>query len=217
MNVSMTNVLNRFAANGIAANVIRCHEAPKPGCAEVLKYSGLSNFSEPRWQYVGYAKLQGEDLNYFNIPGLRIAGNQGVLIIAVCQVSPPRLSSVQLSAAGEGRLPGQDLLDAPGKHQGAPFHCQIKANLAFTQQAKGMTPPPWQVLEKNSFASQRQTHCKGRPTAQRIRCRGGTGVRGQTIEKMHKTYVYEIEGTISAEATAGLADVWAGVCKIAWC
>lgn len=55
-------------------------------CAEVLQYTGLSTFSEARWQYVGYAKLQGEDLNYFGIPGLRIAGNQGVLIIAVCQV-----------------------------------------------------------------------------------------------------------------------------------
>lgn len=54
--------------------------------AEVLQYSGVSSFGEARWQYVGYAKLQGEDLNYFGVPGLRIAGNQGVLIIAVCQV-----------------------------------------------------------------------------------------------------------------------------------
>lgn len=55
--------------------------------AEILKYTGVSNFSEPRWQYVGYAKLQGEDLNYFGVSGLRIAGNQGVAIIAICQVS----------------------------------------------------------------------------------------------------------------------------------
>lgn len=53
---------------------------------EILQYTGISKFSEPRWQYVGYAKLQGEDLNYFGIPGLRIAGNQGIAIIAICQV-----------------------------------------------------------------------------------------------------------------------------------
>lgn len=55
--------------------------------AEILQYTGISKFSEPRWQYVGYAKLQGEDLNYFGIPGLRIAGNQGIAIIAICQAS----------------------------------------------------------------------------------------------------------------------------------
>ena len=54
--------------------------------AEILQYTGLSNFSEPRWQYVGYAKLQGNDLDYFGIPGLRIAGSQAIGIIAVCQV-----------------------------------------------------------------------------------------------------------------------------------
>ena len=54
--------------------------------AEILEYTGVSNFSEPRWQYVGQSKLNGEDLNYFGIEGLRIAGNQGIIIIAVCQV-----------------------------------------------------------------------------------------------------------------------------------
>ena len=58
--------------------------------AEILQYTGLSNFSEPRWQYVGYAKLQGNDLDYFGIPGLRIAGSQAIGIIAVCQVCLPR-------------------------------------------------------------------------------------------------------------------------------
>ncbi|KAK9809364.1 hypothetical protein WJX73_009035 [Symbiochloris irregularis] len=53
---------------------------------EVLQYSGVTCFSEPRWFNVGYAKLQGEDLNYLGVSGLRIAGSQGVLIIAVCQV-----------------------------------------------------------------------------------------------------------------------------------
>ena len=55
--------------------------------AEVLQYTGLSNFSEARWWNVGLAKAEGEDLNYFGIEGLRIAGGQGILIIAVCQVS----------------------------------------------------------------------------------------------------------------------------------
>ena len=53
--------------------------------AETLQYSGLSNFSEARWWAVGAAKLEGEDLNYFGIEGLRIAGGQGIIIIAVCQ------------------------------------------------------------------------------------------------------------------------------------
>lgn len=55
--------------------------------AELLQYTGVTKFGEPRWQYVGYAKLSGEDLNYFGIQGLRIAGNQGIAIIAICQVS----------------------------------------------------------------------------------------------------------------------------------
>ena len=53
--------------------------------AETLQYSGLSSFSEARWWAVGAAKLEGEDLNYFGIEGLRIAGGQGIIIIAVCQ------------------------------------------------------------------------------------------------------------------------------------
>lgn len=35
---------------------------------------------------MGAAKLGGEDLNYLGVSGLRIAGGQGVAIIAVCQV-----------------------------------------------------------------------------------------------------------------------------------
>ena len=55
--------------------------------AEILQYSGPSKFSEARWWAVGRAKAEGEDLNYFGIEGLRIAGGQGIIIIAVCQVS----------------------------------------------------------------------------------------------------------------------------------
>ena len=54
--------------------------------AEALQLAGLSNFGEFRWFNVGYAKLQGEDLNYFGVPGLRIAGGQAIGIIAICQV-----------------------------------------------------------------------------------------------------------------------------------
>lgn len=56
------------------------------GAAEVLQYTGVTNFAEPRWWNVGAAKLNGEDLNYLGVPGLRIAGGQGILIIAFCQV-----------------------------------------------------------------------------------------------------------------------------------
>ncbi|KAK9844923.1 hypothetical protein WJX74_008691 [Apatococcus lobatus] len=53
---------------------------------EVLQYTGLFNFAEPRWWNVGYTKLRGEDLNYLGLGGFRIAGNQGIAIIAICQV-----------------------------------------------------------------------------------------------------------------------------------
>lgn len=53
---------------------------------EALQQAQVTTFLEPRWWAVGAAKLQGEDLNYLGIAGLRIAGGQGVAIIAVCQV-----------------------------------------------------------------------------------------------------------------------------------
>ena len=71
-----------------------CEELPV--FAEVLQYTGLSNFGEARWWKVGKAKADGEDLNYFGIEGLRIAGGQGIIIIAVCQVS--LLGSVEPSS-----------------------------------------------------------------------------------------------------------------------
>ena len=71
--------------------------------AEVLQYTGTTKFSEPRWWNVGYAKLQGEDLNYLGVSGLRIAGSQGVLIIAVCQVCCP--------CGNEGRTTASAVLD----------------------------------------------------------------------------------------------------------
>ncbi|GAB2210390.1 hypothetical protein Droror1_Dr00015656 [Drosera rotundifolia] len=52
---------------------------------ELLDAAGGVNFAEPVWWRVGYSKLQGDTLDYLGIPGLHIAGSQGVLIIAVCQ------------------------------------------------------------------------------------------------------------------------------------
>lgn len=60
---------------------------PPSSRAEVLQQAGAATFLEPRWWNVGYAKLMtDEELAYLGIPGLRIAGGQGVAIIAFCQV-----------------------------------------------------------------------------------------------------------------------------------
>ena len=57
-------------------------------CAELLKrFAGL-NFAEAVWWRVGAAKAAGEDLNYLGVGGLYIAGGQGIIIIAICQVLP---------------------------------------------------------------------------------------------------------------------------------
>ena len=53
---------------------------------EALSLAGLAAFPEDRWQFVGRARLQGTDLNYLGVPGLVVAGKQGVAIIAGCQV-----------------------------------------------------------------------------------------------------------------------------------
>ena len=60
---------------------------PRPPPAEALQLGGAATFLEPRWWNVGAAKLaSGEELAYLGIPGLRVAGGQGVAVIAVCQV-----------------------------------------------------------------------------------------------------------------------------------
>ncbi|KAL2895163.1 Chlorophyll a-b binding protein 7 chloroplastic [Bienertia sinuspersici] len=70
---------------------------------EILDLSGASNFAESVWWKVGYSKLQakfklvkqkgtssslvkGETLDYLGIPGLHLAGSQGVIVIAICQI-----------------------------------------------------------------------------------------------------------------------------------
>ncbi|KAF5747266.1 chlorophyll a-b binding protein of LHCII type 1 [Tripterygium wilfordii] len=53
---------------------------------EVLDLIGAFHFVEPVWWRVGYSKLKGDTLDYLGIPGLHLAGSQGVLVIAICQV-----------------------------------------------------------------------------------------------------------------------------------
>ncbi|XP_039126049.1 chlorophyll a-b binding protein 7, chloroplastic [Dioscorea cayenensis subsp. rotundata] len=53
---------------------------------ELLDMQGLVHFVEPVWWKVGYAKLQGDTLDYLGIPGFHIAGSQGIIVIAICQV-----------------------------------------------------------------------------------------------------------------------------------
>lgn len=65
---------------------------------------------------MGYTKLQGEDLNYLGVSGLRIAGSQGVLIIAVCQVcglkfaeSSPFVKTIQRYTHPRTNLQGTEM------------------------------------------------------------------------------------------------------------
>eukprot|EP00252_Welwitschia_mirabilis_P027075 TRINITY_DN9157_c0_g1_i2.p1 TRINITY_DN9157_c0_g1~~TRINITY_DN9157_c0_g1_i2.p1 ORF type:complete len:228 (+),score=38.15 TRINITY_DN9157_c0_g1_i2:97-780(+) len=52
---------------------------------ELLDLFKIVHFVEPIWWRVGYAKLKGDTLDYLSIPGLHIAGAEGVLVIAICQ------------------------------------------------------------------------------------------------------------------------------------
>ncbi|KAI9073403.1 hypothetical protein K1719_044636 [Acacia pycnantha] len=52
---------------------------------EILDLFGAFHFVEPIWWRVGYSKLKGDTLDYLGIPGLHLAGSQGVVVIAICQ------------------------------------------------------------------------------------------------------------------------------------
>ncbi|XP_057975612.1 chlorophyll a-b binding protein 7, chloroplastic isoform X2 [Malania oleifera] len=52
---------------------------------ELLDLLGAFHFAEPVWWRVGYSKLKGDTLDYLGIPGLHLAGSQGVVVIAICQ------------------------------------------------------------------------------------------------------------------------------------
>ena len=43
--------------------------------------------AEPLWHKVGKAKLEGVSLDYLGIEGFRIAGKQGIVVIALCQLA----------------------------------------------------------------------------------------------------------------------------------
>ncbi|KAL0432822.1 UNVERIFIED_CONTAM: Chlorophyll a-b binding protein 7, chloroplastic [Sesamum latifolium] len=52
---------------------------------DIADLVGAFHFVEPVWWRVGYSKLKGDTLDYLGIPGLHVAGSQGVVIIAICQ------------------------------------------------------------------------------------------------------------------------------------
>ncbi|GAB4837615.1 Chlorophyll a-b binding protein 7, chloroplastic [Ancistrocladus abbreviatus] len=53
---------------------------------EILDLIGTFHFVEPVWWRVGYSKLKANTLDYLGISGLHLAGGQGVIVIAICQV-----------------------------------------------------------------------------------------------------------------------------------
>ncbi|GAB2300491.1 Chlorophyll a-b binding protein 7, chloroplastic, variant 2 [Dionaea muscipula] len=53
---------------------------------ELLDIVGAFHLAEPVWWRVGYSKLRANTLDYLGIPGLHLAGSQGVVIIALCQI-----------------------------------------------------------------------------------------------------------------------------------
>lgn len=82
---------------------------------EILAYSHTADLLEPVWWRVGKAKLEGDDLDYLGIPGLHIAGGQGIAIIVLCQLflmgGPEYARSVGIKALEPLGiyLPGQDI------------------------------------------------------------------------------------------------------------
>lgn len=88
---------------------------------EALSLAGLASFPEERWQFVGRARLRGTELDYLGVPGLVVAGKQGVAIIAGCQLllmSGPELARSTGIAALEPLgifLDGQDVNYPGGK------------------------------------------------------------------------------------------------------
>ncbi|PKU78376.1 chlorophyll a-b binding protein 7, chloroplastic [Dendrobium catenatum] len=93
---------------------------------ELLDLLGIVHFVEPVWWRVGYAKLQGDTLDYLGIPGFHIAGSQGVIVIAICQallmVGPEyarycgieALEPLGIYLPGDINYPGGSLFDPLG-------------------------------------------------------------------------------------------------------
>ncbi|XVE68825.1 hypothetical protein DITRI_Ditri09bG0100900 [Diplodiscus trichospermus] len=53
---------------------------------KILDLVRVFHFAEPVCCWVGYSKLQGETLDYLGIPSLHLAGGQGAIVIAICQL-----------------------------------------------------------------------------------------------------------------------------------
>ena len=78
---------------------------------------------EPLWYKVGKAKLEGVSLDYLGIEGFRIAGKQGIAVIALCQlalmggpeyaryVGIASLEPVGIYLPGDANYPGGTLFD----------------------------------------------------------------------------------------------------------
>ncbi|BFG30491.1 hypothetical protein CerSpe_167650 [Prunus speciosa] len=90
---------------------------------EILDLLGAFHFVEPVWWRVGYSKLKGDTLDYLGIPGLHVAGSQGVIVIAICQallmVGPEyarycgieALEPLGIYLPGDVNYPGGELFD----------------------------------------------------------------------------------------------------------
>lgn len=93
---------------------------------EALTLWGGAAFSEDRWFLVGAAKLRGDDLDYGGVPGLRIAGGQGVAVIALTQAllmsgpelarstGPAALEPLGIFLPGDQNWPGGRVFDLAG-------------------------------------------------------------------------------------------------------
>ncbi|KAI5054649.1 hypothetical protein GOP47_0029794 [Adiantum capillus-veneris] len=79
---------------------------------EILDRFCNIDFAEPVWWRVGFSKLQGDTLDYLGIPGLHIAGGQGILVIAVFM-----LQAEQDMCVGTAALTTTKQLSPPGSDQ----------------------------------------------------------------------------------------------------
>jgi light-harvesting complex II chlorophyll a/b binding protein 7 len=89
---------------------------------EAASLAAGAPLAEPRWWAVGYAKLRGGvDLDYLGVPGLRVAGGQGIAAIAASQallMSGPELAR---AAGPAGLEPLGIFLPGPQSWPGGPF------------------------------------------------------------------------------------------------
>jgi len=95
--------------------------APGALIPEALSRAGV-DLGEAVWWKVGAAKLAGETLNYGGIDGFRIAGGQGIAVIAACQLvlmgGPEYARYVGIDSLEPVGVPLPGDADYPG---GAPF------------------------------------------------------------------------------------------------